>query len=975
MNTEDASLNEYRRAVQVYPQLNVTPTADPAAETRLATPGSAGARAATGDAEAGEHAASPPSVFPLEYEVRGKLAETRLSRTWKVFHRDTKVCMVLKEPLAAVALDPDAMDRFRLEVQLIARLRHPNIVPISATHLHQPPYFYAMPFVEGVHLDEYCARHALSLNQRLELFLKICRAVAHAHQHGVLHRDLKPLNILVDEDGQPQILDFGLGRILDQQSSGADIPGPVMGTPAYMAPEQAAGLPGDTRTDIYALGVILYSLVTGTLPIEPVADLGELCRRIQVEVPLPPRQRAPQISRELEAIITRALAKRPDERYAGAADLANDIDNLRSHRPVEALPAGAWYRLHRWAHRNAIAVGVGTFVTTGVLGFTVFAALLWHWQQVGVESAKAVEAESGRHRLAVLNGRNMVRAGDPVNAARTLWSEFLQYDTPLTRGALWELYRRYPCVLSISVQQPGAMPVDIEYSPDGRYLVTAWSDGAVEVHATNNGQRTERIELGDDGVTAIKFLPGEMTFVGGGARGGLRLWTLDSDGRIAMPPGSLIWQGPATIRALAVSRSGHLMAVGIERSVYVLSRPDGWRILRVWEVYDQPVSALAFSEDEGKLAAGTLGAEEGTAGVVSRIATWNLTATEVEWRIKRTDHVRAVRFTPDGNQLLTAAENVELCALDGSETHALGEPGHWGVRSLDLSPDPEQRFLAYASGDGAIRLFDRSTQARLDTGGYHAAAASDVHVCFSPDGHCLASAGPDGVRVWRVPPLDGSVRAAPAGYRLEQPDLPGEGADLLAGYVDPAANSRGFIVWSEKVPAPQSLIADTIDSTARFSPDGEFIALVSAQSGSRREIVLRHVGVTSTEVLRDALPDGDSQYACWVNARVLALASTRATPEPNRPGRGCLQLWTWNEAGGHSTTLGEFASPCNYVTAGGDGEWLVVCAEGSANIEPPIPGEVLIYTRLATTTGAFSPGYRLKWTFQVSPPSGLPRSC
>ena len=188
-------LQGYRDAVRAYPDLR------PATDM------------GTVAAPDGHDAGGRRSSFPAHYEIVAKIAETRLSRTWKARDHERRTFVVIKEPLAEFVTDPALLERFRREVQLVAQLSSPRVVPILATHLAEPPYFYTMPFIEGLHLDDYCTRRALSLPERLRLFLEVCDGVIHVHRHGIIHRDLKPNNVLVDEDGHPQLLDFGLSCV------------------------------------------------------------------------------------------------------------------------------------------------------------------------------------------------------------------------------------------------------------------------------------------------------------------------------------------------------------------------------------------------------------------------------------------------------------------------------------------------------------------------------------------------------------------------------------------------------------------------------------------------------------------------------------------------------------------------------------------------------------------------------------------
>ena len=258
--------------------------------------------------------------------------------------------------------------RFEKEAQALGRLQHPGIAQIyeagtAETGWGLQPYF-AMEFIRGKTLREYVRDRHLTTAQRLDLMALVSEAVHHAHQRGLIHRDLKPGNIIVDETGQPKILDFGVARVTDsdmQATRQTDV-GQLVGTLAYMSPEQVLADPNllDTRSDVYALGVILYELLAGRLPYDiNFTKIHEAVQTIRDADPVPLRSIQRNYRGDIETIVAKALEKDKNRRYASAADLAADIRRHLANQPIMARPASVGYKLQKFFGRHKAGV-IGT---------------------------------------------------------------------------------------------------------------------------------------------------------------------------------------------------------------------------------------------------------------------------------------------------------------------------------------------------------------------------------------------------------------------------------------------------------------------------------------------------------------------------------------------------------------------------------------------------------------------------------------
>jgi len=294
------------------------------------------------------------------------------------------------------------LQRFRQERQILASLSHPNIARLldgGSTPAGQP--YFVMEYVDGEPLDAHCEHHQLSVVRRLELFGQVCQAVHFAHRNLVVHRDLKPSNILVDADGTPKLLDFGIAKLLDPErglESGlgrAELrvePTATVArlmTPHYASPEQVRGRPVSTASDVYSLGVVLYKLLTGRRPYELASlSLSDIERVVCETAPPPPSQIARgRLPRDLDNIVLMAMRKEPERRYASAQELADDVRRCLEHRPVVARRDTLGYRVSSFVRRNTGAVAAAAVIGLSLLGGAI--ATTWQWRQAVAERTRA----------------------------------------------------------------------------------------------------------------------------------------------------------------------------------------------------------------------------------------------------------------------------------------------------------------------------------------------------------------------------------------------------------------------------------------------------------------------------------------------------------------------------------------------------------------------------------------------------------
>jgi non-specific serine/threonine protein kinase/serine/threonine-protein kinase len=319
------------------------------------------------------------------YEVGPRIGAGGMGDVYRA--RDTRLnrSVAIKVRADRFAARPDLREQFTREAKAISALNHPRICLVHDVGQHESIDFLVMEYVEGEPIDVYCDRRGLSTRQRLSLFSTVCEAVHYAHQNLVVHRDLKPGNILVDADGQPKLLDFGIAKLLDAASPAeapVDTISPVL-TPDYASPEQVRGQTATTATDVYSLGVVLYELLAGRRPFNVRAgSLEDIVRNVCEAEAAPPSSalretnhaspaasRAPkELQGDLDAIVMKALRKEPERRYLSAQALSDDIQRYLDGQPVSARGGALTYRLAKFVFRHRAAALVAGLFLASLLG-------------------------------------------------------------------------------------------------------------------------------------------------------------------------------------------------------------------------------------------------------------------------------------------------------------------------------------------------------------------------------------------------------------------------------------------------------------------------------------------------------------------------------------------------------------------------------------------------------------------------------
>jgi serine/threonine protein kinase len=534
----------------------------------------------------------------LRPHARGGLGEVYVALDGEL-HRE----VALKEIQQAHAGHAESRARFLLEAEVTGGLEHPGIVPVYGLGFYADgrPY-YAMRFVRGESLKQAIERfhqadaaggdpgeRVLALRGLLGRFVDVCQAMAYAHSRGVLHRDLKPGNVMLGPYGETLVVDWGLAKVVGRPeaeagsgegtlrppSAGDSAPtemGRVVGTPAYMSPEQAAGrldLLGPA-SDVYSLGATLYALLTGRPPFEG-RGAAEVLEKVRQGALVPPRQVHGGVPAALDAVCRKALALRPGERYPSAGALAEDVERFLADEPVSAYPEPVGTRLRRWLQKHRVAA-VSTAAVAAVLGV------------VGVAWTLVAAAESGRAQAQQYAGQKeeaaRIMAGlrdeaegqallarryryiADMNLAQRAWQEsdmrrldelLEQYRTapegePDLRGFEWSYLRRLAHGEVLSARYAGNC---LAFSPDGRWLASGAGGGGavpneVKFWDARTGQEVFTLKTADP-VNHLAFSPDGRRLATAGYRQPLRVWDLESRQTVLVLSGKLPPPGARTI--------------------------------------------------------------------------------------------------------------------------------------------------------------------------------------------------------------------------------------------------------------------------------------------------------------------------------------------------------------------------------------------------------------------------------------------
>jgi WD40 repeat protein len=811
------------------------------------------------------------------YEIVKELGRGGMGVVYLAWQQGLHRLAALKMLLAGASASPQELARFRTEAEAVARLQHPQIVQIYEVGHHDDCPYIALEYVDGGSLADKLAGTPLAARLAAQLMETLSRAMHYAHQRGIIHRDLKPANVLLTADGVPKITDFGLAKIRVGGGGVQTQSGAIVGTPSYMAPEQAWGKTKEvgSAADVYALGTILYEMLTGRPPFRAETPLETLLQ-VQAVEPVPPTRLQPKVPRDLETIALKCLQKEPPKRYRSAEALAEDLQRFLKGEPILARPVGRIERLGLWYRRNPVVASL--LLVLVLVFFGGFAGVTWQWRQA------VWQRRQTEHRLAenYLNrGLSLCEQGDTgrgllwmarslelapadlqraVRANLAIWHRRVNAKRAILEHSALE---REVTAVSSRVKDKPSWHADsvVAFSPDGSRILTKnsvavlWDAVSGEPIGSPlyDVERVEKFRKSQAEIQAARPSEGAsgwfVTGLVGAAfsRDGRTILTAHDDGMIR------VWDaatGKLTGRTTLTAWDNN---VRFERK-FVAFSPDGKIVLvesegtaRLWDaatgevrgkpLQHRPLIQAAFSPDGQTV---LIGSSDQT------VRLWDAATGKLRGELlPHHGPVMAMAFSPDGTHFLTGSQDYTARLWDAATGKPIGTPLQHQQPVLAVAFSPDGRTVLTGSGGnahgdtfaytyrGEARLWDVTTLKPIGQPLEHRGVMA---VTFSPDSRMVLTGDLEGVvHLWEA------VVERPAGLSLPHQDMVVEavfshdGKRVLTGSSDDMLHGpKTFRLWDaatgRPVGPPFQHRVPPVDYTRMIlSPDGKTVLTVFDQ--------------------------------------------------------------------------------------------------------------------------------------------------
>jgi WD40 repeat protein len=817
--------------------------------------------------------------------------------------------------------EEDAWVRFRVEAEAVALLEHPHIV-----HIHEVggldgdfadcPYM-ALELMEGGSLARRLDGAPLPPRRAAELVETLAGAIQFAHQQGILHRDLKPGNVLLTEGGVPKISDFGLAKRLDEGALGQTPTGAILGTPSYMPPEQATGQGGGgVTTDVYALGAMLYELLTGRPPFCGATAL-ETLEQVRSQDPVPPSRLQPTVPRDLETICLKCLRKEPDQRYASAQALADDLHRYLAGEPIQARRIGALGRLALWCRRKP---ALASTIALAVLAVAVVAGV-GAWRVVGERDRYRVErdrAEAHLYRALVGEARAHLHARqtgwwwqamDNLRAAADL-DVAARDRSELRELAIECMSSQYPSFrLQATFEGHDGPVTTVARSADGLRAASGSTDRTVRLWSVPDGQSLAVLSGHTQGVTGVAFHPAGRLLASGSADGSIRAWDLDT---LPEPAVQVIALQAGRVSAVEFSPDGawlaaacadgtvRLLAVAGPRLATPSSAPldsPGEARPRILVGHAGPVTCLAFAPS-GRLISG---------GDDCTLRFWDVVTGRqaLAWNLGGAPATLDVAGWSLGETVSWSYPEVFGVLVRGlRDARVVGQPqAHGAPVTQQRTVDQPRGIFLTASADGSLRLWQMLPERRFQE---LAVARGEFGPVLSaavlPDrGLVVAGYRDNRVRLWQF--------AEPP--QRAWTENRGQAAVFIGGerrLVDPGAVHD----FSAGIPARRQPFEPAPVRALTVHPGGQSFAFSRSDGTihlwdlSRRRELLRWQAHDTTIRALTASPDGKQLASASLDGTVRLWRWEDGRPlRTLSPGLGALHALAWGPDGRDLAAAGE----------------------------------------------------------------------